>query len=329
MDRWSGILKVPLYTQHHHLVRVVLCHDHFYSPVNKINKVPVANAIFFNGDRVEGTGNPVIERLSDLQRVAEILVSKFGNSINAWVVEAPVFNGPFGVYSDFIPSVNEYGEPKVYDAMEFPASSSIILLLWNCLKEAKNATAGKRKEPFVGEASTSYSHKPRTILLGFSKGGTVLNQLVTELAFSPVPPSEDKDQTNKNATSGVSTQQQDEITPTTKESFLNSIAEFHYVDVGLNTEGAYLTNRDTIDKISDRLRQGAPGIRFFLHGTPRQWNDGRRSWIRREKDELLRLLKGAAHKNMGKLYIRERIYFGNLPPDLQMHFEIIEHLDFT
>ncbi|XP_031093121.1 uncharacterized protein LOC115997667 [Ipomoea triloba] len=328
MDRWSGILKVPLYTRTGTTYYRVAASLRFSPSTNNFT-VPVANAIFFNGDRVEGTGNPVIERLSDLQRVAEILVSKFGNSINAWVVEAPVFNGPFGVYSDFIPSVNEYGEPKVYDAMEFPASSSIILLLWNCLKEAKNATAGKRKEPFVGEASTSYSHKPRTILLGFSKGGTVLNQLVTELAFSPVPPSEDKDQANKNATSGVSTQQQDEITPTTKESFLNSIAEFHYVDVGLNTEGAYLTNKDTIDKISDRLRQGAPGIRFFLHGTPRQWNDGRRSWIRREKDELLRLLKGAAHKNMGKLYIRERIYFGNLPPDLQMHFEIIEHLDFT
>lgn len=198
------------------------------------------------------------------------------------------------------------------------------------LSQAKNATAGKQKEPFVAEASTLSSHKPRTILLGFSKGGTVLNQLVTELAFSPVQPPEDKDQANKNvASGGLSTQQHDEITPTTKQSFLNSIAEFHYVDVGLNTEGTYLTNQEAIDKISERLKQGAPGIRFFFHGTPRQWNDGRRSWIRREKDELLQLLKGAAHKNMGKLYIRERLYFGNMPPDLQMHFEIIEHLDFT
>lgn len=97
--------------------------------------MPVANAIFFNGDKIEGTGNPVIERLSDLQKIAEILVSKFGNSVNAWVVEAPLFNGPFAVYKDFIPSVNEYGEPKSYDADGFPASSSIVLLLWNCLKE--------------------------------------------------------------------------------------------------------------------------------------------------------------------------------------------------
>lgn len=77
----------------------------------------------------------MIERLSDLQKIAEILVSKFGNSINAWVVESPVFNGPFAVYKDFIPSVNEYGEPKSYDAERFPASSTTVLLLWNCLKE--------------------------------------------------------------------------------------------------------------------------------------------------------------------------------------------------
>ncbi|XP_059311172.1 uncharacterized protein LOC132062659 [Lycium ferocissimum] len=134
MDRWTGILKVPLYTNSTTYYRVAasLC----LSPsTNKSLSVPAANAIFFNGDKIEGTGNPVIERLSDLQKIAEILVSKFGNSINAWVVEAPVFNGPFAVYKDFIPSVNEYGEPKSYDADGFPASSSIVLLLWNCLKE--------------------------------------------------------------------------------------------------------------------------------------------------------------------------------------------------
>ncbi|KAK1560929.1 hypothetical protein Q3G72_032435 [Acer saccharum] len=52
----------------------------------------------------EGTGNPVIEKLSDLQKIAEILVSKFGSSFSAWVIEASDFNGPFAVYNDFVPS---------------------------------------------------------------------------------------------------------------------------------------------------------------------------------------------------------------------------------
>lgn len=100
-----------------------------------MTQVPVANAVFFNGDRVEGSGNPVIERLSDIQKIAEILVSKFGSSINAWVFEAPSFNGPFAVYKELIPSVNKWGEPKSYSSVGFPASTSIISLLSTCLKE--------------------------------------------------------------------------------------------------------------------------------------------------------------------------------------------------
>lgn len=98
-------------------------------------QVPSANAIFFNGDRIEGTGNPVIERLSDLQNIAKILVSKFGGSINAWVVEASVFSGPFAVYKDFIPSVNQRGEPKSYSPIGFPASRTTVSLLSDCLEE--------------------------------------------------------------------------------------------------------------------------------------------------------------------------------------------------
>jgi hypothetical protein len=98
-------------------------------------QVPSANAIFFNGDRAEGTKNPVIERLSDLKKIAQILVSKLGGCVNAYVIEAPVFNGPFAVYKDFIPSVNRYGEPKSYNPVGFPASNSTVSVLLNCLKE--------------------------------------------------------------------------------------------------------------------------------------------------------------------------------------------------
>jgi hypothetical protein len=72
---------------------------------------------FFNGDRVEGTKNPVVERLSGLQKIAEILGSKFGGCVNAYVIEATVFNGRFSVYKDFIPPVNGYGEPKSYSSV--------------------------------------------------------------------------------------------------------------------------------------------------------------------------------------------------------------------
>lgn len=98
-------------------------------------QVASANAIFFNGDRVQGSGNTVIERLSDIEHIAKILVSKFGGSINAWVVEASTFNGPFAVYKDFIPFVDQWGDPKSYSPIGFPASTSTVLLLSNCLEQ--------------------------------------------------------------------------------------------------------------------------------------------------------------------------------------------------
>ncbi|KAG8391536.1 hypothetical protein BUALT_Bualt01G0197900 [Buddleja alternifolia] len=318
MDRWIGVLKIQLYPNSNSFYRVAASLGLSSSP--KSLAVPSGNAIFFSGDRVEETENPVIERLSDPQRIAEILVSKFGGSINAFVVEAPIFNGPFAVYKDFIPSVNENGEPKSYDATGFPASTSLVLLLSKFLAEAKNVILGKQKEPYQGEPSAPFPCKPKTALLGFSKGGTVINQLITEFGFSELPP-----QANTNG--GLSSKQDDWIVPTSKEQLFNSIAEIHYVDVGLNTEGAYLTSKDVIDRISERIARRASGIRFLFHGTPRQWCDERRVWIRKEKDALVRLLKRTAHRNMGKLHICERLYFPGELPGLQMHFEIIEIMD--
>lgn len=78
----------------------------------------------------------MIERLSDLQNIAEILVSKLGGGlVNSWVIEASVFNGPFAVYKDFIPSVNQWGDPKSYDPTGFPASRSTVALLSNFLQQ--------------------------------------------------------------------------------------------------------------------------------------------------------------------------------------------------
>ncbi|KAK1393945.1 hypothetical protein POM88_013001 [Heracleum sosnowskyi] len=132
MDRWTGIMKVSLnpYSRARYQVAASLC----LSSLDTL-ALPSQNAIFFCGDRVQGTGNPVIEKLSNLETIAEILVSKLGDTTNAWVIEASAFRGPFAVYKDFVPSVDRLGEPQSYDATGFPASKSVVLLLSNFLKE--------------------------------------------------------------------------------------------------------------------------------------------------------------------------------------------------
>ncbi|MED6222610.1 hypothetical protein PIB30_065981 [Stylosanthes scabra] len=317
MDRWSGILRVQLHSKSKafHRVGASLC----ISPETRTLSVPKANAIFFCGDRVERTGNQVIERLSDLQKLSEIIVSKFGSSINAWVIQASVFNGPFAVYKDFITSVNQYGEPRSYQPTGFPASTSTVSLLSNCLEEVKKVVPERRGDTQSGCTPCSSVSQPKTFILGFSKGGTVVNQIVTELGSSLIA---------SDANSPCSGQPEEIcIVPKSKESLLNSITEIHYVDVGLNSTGAYLTNHDVFERITRRLiTQGAPQLRFILHGTPRQWGDKQRYWIRNEKDEMLCLLESEAHKSGGKLEVHSRYYFADKPPDMQMHFEIIESL---
>ncbi|CAK7347730.1 unnamed protein product [Dovyalis caffra] len=322
MDYWTGVFKIPSAPTSTSYCRVAvsLC----LSTASKTLAVPAANAIFFNGDRVEGTKDPVIERLSDLQKIAEILVSKFGGCVNAYVIEAPVFNGPFAVYKDFIPSVNRYGEPKSYNPVGMPASNSTVTVLLNCLKEAKKVISRREQEPLCNNVSASSFNRPKTYILGFSKGGTVLNQLVAELGSLEVQ-SHMKPQPASGEFSNV--QEEIQIIPIAKEGLLNSISEIHYVDVGLNSPGAYITNHDVIERISKRLMQGALGIRFVLHGTPRQWCDSNRVLIRNEKDKLLHLLVSEARTSGGKLQVCEKFYFGDRPPDLQMHFEIIENID--
>ncbi|ESQ39119.1 hypothetical protein EUTSA_v10001543mg [Eutrema salsugineum] len=325
MDRWSRVLKIPLDASSSNYYRVAASLCLSSSSSSKILAAPSANAIFFHGDRVRETGNHVIERLYDLQKVAEIIVSKFGDSVNAWIVEASLYNGPFAIFKDFVPSVNRWGEPKSYSSIGFPASSSIVSLLSNCLHEAESLILKEGKEVSL------INHCPRTIVLGFSKGGVVINQLLSEISSLD-------DHTNFAETSSAiqekpmvkeSTSKHEaiQIIPASNESFLNSISQVHYIDVGLNSFGAYITDHNVVQRISQRLARGASPIRIFLHGTPRQWRDEHRGWILKEKDELLRLLKAEAENSGEKLKVHERFYFADRLPDLQMHFDIIDALD--
>ncbi|CAJ1933528.1 unnamed protein product [Sphenostylis stenocarpa] len=68
MEGWSGVLRVPLHPDSRTFHRIGA--SLYLSPESK--------TIF------EGTSNPVIERLSNVQKLSEIVVSKFGSSINAW-----------------------------------------------------------------------------------------------------------------------------------------------------------------------------------------------------------------------------------------------------
>lgn len=208
--------------------------------------------------------------------------------------------------------MNRYGEPTTsYSPVGLPASSSIVSLLSSFLQEAESLVLKEGKDVCL---RSSLAHCPRTILLGFSKGGVVMNQFLSEMSSLD--------------TNSASEHEKIGTIPASKDSFLKSISEVHYIDVGLNSSGAYITDQNVVQRISQRLTGGGgSSVSVFVHGTPRQWRDEQRGWIVKEKDELVRLLKSEGENSGGKLQVHERFYFADRVPDLQMHFEIIDVMD--
>lgn len=108
-------------------------------------------------------------------------------------------------------------------------------------------------------------------LVGFSKGGVVLNKLITELASVPV--TEEGGLSNNSLHLGL-----------------------HFVDCGLHTAGAYLQERKVLDACF------IPGPRSFLldaqpldfevtvYTTPRQRSDPQRPWLDYERSMMLMYL---------------------------------------
>ncbi|KAJ0961869.1 hypothetical protein J5N97_029697 [Dioscorea zingiberensis] len=326
MERWCGVLRVSLDSNGAGPFFKVGA-SLLLSPSSQTLGVPSVNAIFFNGDRVERTGNPVIERLSDPEHIAQVLVSKFGSTANVWVVGASSFTGPFAVYKEFVPSVDRCGDPKCYDPRGFPALTSTAAIVAKCVHEFRTMISKRQTGPRTSDMHfPPPTSRPKTIMLGFSKGGIVINQILAELAHM-TPESTGILTGSRELSLDARHTMIDLICPTSKEGLSSSISEVHYMDVGLNSSGAYLNNQTTIKKTLKYLLSYHAVIRFILHGTPRQWSDKTRPWIQKEKDILLQLLRTEAHYSEGRLQVKQRLYFDTMPPCLQMHFEIIEHLD--
>jgi hypothetical protein len=103
---------------------------------------------------------------------------------------------------------------------------------------------------------------------------------------------------------------------------LRSLRHFHYVDAGLNTPGAYLTDPEVFSKLSTwcSTSGGTKKLKIVVHGTPRQWEDVRRSFLKDEKDRMVELCRQYG------IPVRVIEYFGGQKPSLKMHFEILKEM---
>jgi len=131
--------------------------------VNKLHVLhpiepPVGLVVFFPGDRIENSGlNPYIQRLQEPIEIVEIVAQKFPAHISVLITPSRV-EACSSCYDHFFSRLTLTGEPLGYDGFKFKASEQLESLLKFAIPDL------------------DFRHMPVLTVLGFSKGGVVLNQ---------------------------------------------------------------------------------------------------------------------------------------------------------
>lgn len=229
------------------------------------------------------------QHLQDPASQAMIMQEKFPGSA-VLVVKPDRMEGPFSCFDTFLVKTTRSGEPLGYDGKTFKASSHLQTIL----QESSCLPLLEQGKPLV--------------VVGFSKGGVVLTQLLHELALA-----EQQEQEQQKQEHGEEKDKQQSPSPSssTYSVTLSALRQLHYLDAGLACRGLHLTDpRVAQSLLALRRHEFSVG----LHGTPRNWDDPRRPWIANEKTRCHELLKGRC--TVHKLFEGET-------PSLDMHFRVI------
>jgi hypothetical protein len=141
--------------------------------------------------------------------------------------------------------------------------------------------------------------EPPIIAVGYSKGGLVLNQVLTEIASLP------HDETRPDL-DGVAL-------------LLKRIRIVHDLDVGAPRAGAYLVDQSVFDALAQRTLPPC----VCLHGTPRQWRDSDQAWLEAERVEFMGGLQASGVPCV------ERLYLDTEPVGFAMHFGVVHELTWS
>jgi len=242
----------------------------------------------------------------------------------------------FSVYSNMLLQTTLSGEPLGYNARGFRVSTKRMACQMSSVKssalgqhsdpaapvllgggpgDARSSIASSHIAEVLRAASASCRNQARNVdgvellglplwLVGFSKAGTVLSQVLTEMAAL-----EDARRDATSVTEVAGACNDDAV------RLLDSVRQVHYLDAGLNCHGAHMTDARHADSIAARASRLQLHVAF--HGTPRQWRDTRRPWIAQEQARSASLLRAAG------LAVSERMYCEGVQPGLRQHFQAI------
>ena len=229
--------------------------------------------VFFVGDRLEAIGLPL--RVLELQNPkfqAALMARKFEGSSVAVVIPSR-YEAGCASYDHFLHRTTATGEPLGYEAggaAGYKAAAQLVSLLTSVglWPDSCTSYSGQRGQlssagaasGAAETASSKHNAAPPVHLVGFSKGGVVLNQLLTELAEYSLPTQRFaggrrprpavplfRDLPRHPAgvpvagASGAAPPLVKEVDKRAAE-LLRSLQAVHFLDAGLNGRGGYLTD---------------------------------------------------------------------------------------
>ncbi|KAF1791621.1 Uncharacterized protein GQ600_23322 [Phytophthora cactorum] len=249
------------------------------------------NVIFFPGDvqdfKTVMTTGPFAD-YSDYayEAVAELLSEKFGDTCNVWVVQPSRFkHGAYSSFNNFV-TTDEYGAATKYDPTAYATKHLASLM--------QNTQATMRRQG-VNVSTALPMH-----LLGFSKGGIVLNQLVTELVRYSFNKKRSNSGQVRQGSVFASTRQffaavgflflLDEresfcflFCQLTLSIYSGQINSIHWLDAGNGSLEGAMPTEETALAVLSRYEQ----LRLFVHVTPYQYEARQRPWIKAEVNSFV------------------------------------------
>ncbi len=173
----------------------------------------------------------------------------------------------YASYDNFLVETSATGEPIRYAGGTFKAAGHLANLL--------AAASEGQSQQLLGLPCQ---------LVAFSKSGVVLNQILAEMAEMEAS-STSGAQLERPAPRGTAPQASTSgACPAPAHVALDGIDSIHYLDCGLAGRGVHLTDPKAAEMLGERARRRPLAVHF--HGTPRQWADTRRPWIRQVRPHL-------------------------------------------
>lgn len=296
----------------------VLRSTQHHQTTNHCPEIGRSIVLFFVGDYIQDSGaHPDVTRLQQPSSIIEALQQRFPGS-DVLVIAPSRFEGGCACYDNFLDGKWDLmGEPMRrtggYRGSNLKAARqlcSVVKSAFHQLDLSVFEQEGKSWNPLY--------------VVGFSKGGVVLNQLLADIAAKGAD-------LRKQSGGGGEQQQQEEEDVL---AMLLAIRQVHYLDVGLNCPGAYLTDTQTLENLGlffkllckcyDETSDWCP-FEIGLHGTPRQWGgkDARSKRLIAERDAMIQGCKAADIR----IYMNLYAYDPCEDPRLAMreHFKCIEY----